>query len=97
MPITRLVCLDVGDPAGYQRYRDAMKPIFDRVGGRFLLDIQGGELLASPAPFVANRVFLIQFPDAGVAEAFFTDPDYQVIRAAHFETSVRQTFVDPLE
>ena len=87
----RLVCLDIMDPAAYAAYRAEMEPLLAQVGGRFLLDVEGGQVHHSPADFVPGRVLLIAFPSAAVAEGFFADPAYQAVRGRWFAPAVRQS------
>ena len=76
----RVVALEVTDEEGYTAYRRAMKPILASWGGRFAVDVRGSAL----RPEGANRVFVIEFPDAAAAGAFFSDPAYLAVREAHF-------------
>lgn len=87
------VSLQIEDSDLYDQYRAGMRPILERFGGRFLVDIEGGKMLLNPAEFEGNRHFLIAFPDPAQAEAFFADPDYQGVKKTYFEPSVAKTFV----
>ncbi|MFV8752617.1 DUF1330 domain-containing protein [Nannocystaceae bacterium ST9] len=85
---TLLVGLWVADPEGYRRYRAGMTPILARYGGRFGYDFVIAEVLRSEVDTPINRVFTLKFPDRATAKAFFADPEYLEVRAAHFEPSV---------
>ena len=87
----RLVCLDVADRDGYARYRAAMEPLLAACGGRFLLDVAGGDPRIHPAEFSPSRVLLIAFPSARAAADFFADPIYCAARERWFEPAVRQS------
>ena len=84
-----LVGLDVADPAGYQQYRDAMRPLLHAAGGGFRYDFEIARTLRSEATHAINRLFLIHFPDRAAKDAFFANPDYRTIRARFYEPAVR--------
>jgi uncharacterized protein (DUF1330 family) len=84
----KIVGLDVRDDSMYRRYREAMTPILHRYGGAFGYDLVVGEVLKSPVEARINRLFTMLFPAKGVADRFFSDPDYLKIRAALFEPAV---------
>lgn len=83
--------LEVRDEAEYARYRAAMTPIRERYGGRFEHDFAIARVLQSSASERINRVFAHSFPDAEKRAAFYADPAYQRVRAAHFEPAVAST------
>lgn len=82
-----LVALRVSDQDGYDRYRAAMTPLLEAVGGFFRADFRVSEALVADDPGT-NRVFVISFPDEAVKDAFFSDAEYGRIKARHFEGSV---------
>ena len=86
-----LVHLDIADADAYARYRQEMAPILERHHGHFVLDVKGGQFVHSPAPFPADRVLLLAFPDASAATAFFGDDAYVAVRSTWFEPAVAQT------
>jgi uncharacterized protein (DUF1330 family) len=80
--------LHVADDAMYRRYREGMTPILERHGGGFAYDFVVAQVLASETTRPINRVFLIRFPTAERAAAFFADPGYLAVRRAWFEPAV---------
>jgi uncharacterized protein (DUF1330 family) len=88
-----LVGLQVSDDAAYDRYRAAMKPILERFGGGFRYDFRVAEVLRSETEAPINRVFTIHFRDEAASEAFFSDPEYLVVRDEHFAPSVAATTI----
>ena len=90
MAYARLVSLAVSDAKGYARYRQEMGPIMESHTGRFVIDVDNPTVLTHPAPFVPNRMLLLEFDSEAHAAAFFADPAYQAIRAKHFAPSVDQ-------
>lgn len=88
MPLDRLMALQVADEDGYAEYRRRMTPLLEAHGGRFVLDVRVSEVLQAPADTACNRLFLIRFPDRGVHDRFFADPEYLAIRGEWFTRSV---------
>jgi len=88
-----LVALDVSDEAMYQQYRDEMAPMLRVHGGKFRHDFRVSDTLHSEAGESFNRVFVLSFPDAAAAEAFFQDPDYLLVRERYFKPSVQQAAI----
>lgn len=82
-----LVGLHVTDESSYAKYRAAMTPLLEGVGGFFRCDFRVGEVLAG-ADRRINRVFVMSFPDIATREAFFADEAYRRIRGEHFEGAV---------
>lgn len=87
-----LVGLEITDAAAYARYRAGMAPILARHGGDFGVDLEIAAVLKGPHPRL-NRVFTIRFPDRARRQAFFADPAYLAVRAAHFEPAVAATVI----
>ncbi len=88
MAYNLLIGLTVTDEAGYQAYRDGMRPILEQYGGGFSYDFRVSDVLQSQAEHEINRVFVIHFPDKSAREAFFSDPAYKEVRSQHFEPAV---------
>ena len=93
MPYERLVGLDVVDEVLYQEYRDRMSPILATYGGGFGYDFRIAETLRSRTDAKINRLFTIYFPDEAAKDAFFADPEYQVIRAETYAKAVRASTI----
>jgi uncharacterized protein (DUF1330 family) len=89
--IETLMALNVVNPELYAEYRAQMKPLLLEHGGSFGLDLWVGEILLSPLGQPFNRLFTIRFPSQERREAFFSHPEYQVIRRTLFEPSVSAT------
>ena len=88
MSYNLLIGLRVSDEAGYQAYRDAMRPILEQYDGGFSYDFRVSDVLQSKADHEINRVFIIHFPNKSARESFFSDPAYKAVRKAHFEPAI---------
>ncbi len=84
-----LVGLHESDKDGYTKYREGMTPILHEMGGYFRLDLRVSEMLQGDADDPFNRVFILSFPDESTMERFFSNEEYQSIRAEHFDSSVK--------
>src|SRR5690348_12054365 len=82
------IALNVTDKGVYQAYRDAIAGILARCGGAFRYDFLVASTFTSEAEHPINRVFVLAFRDQAGKEAFFNDPEYRRIRAAHFPKSL---------
>ena len=89
--IETLMGLNVDDRERYAEYRARMKPLLEAHGGSFGLDLWVAEVLLSPVTQPFNRVFTIRFPSLERREAFFSHPEYKLIRKTFFEPSVSAT------
>ncbi len=67
--------LKVGDPAAFQRYREAVTPLVDRFGGRFR--VRGGELDVLEGDWAWPRLVIIEFQSKDAARLFYELPEYQ--------------------
>ena len=93
MSYEMLVGLYVIDDQKYQKYREAMQPILSTYGGGFGYDFRVCEVLRSGSDAEINRVFTINFPDAGKMDEFFSNPEYLKIKQKYFESSVGSTTI----
>ena len=85
MPFENLVGLNVIDPDMYAKYRAAMTPILERMGGSIRADFEVSKVLKSPGAGTINRVFVIRFPDRAAHVAFFSNREYLRVRATFFD------------
>lgn len=69
--------LKVHDPAGFQRYREAVTPLVDRFGGRYR--VRGGELEVLEGDWPYPRLTIIEFQSRDAARLFYDSPEYQKI------------------
>lgn len=83
-----LVGVFVVDEELYAKYRAEMTPLLEAHGGRFIVDVRVETVLLAPPQAQFNRLFTIHFPNATQLQAFFSNPDYQVVRKRWFEPSV---------
>ena len=67
----------IDDPETYQRYREAVPPLVDRFGGRFL--VRGGELEVLEGAWPLPRLVIIEFQSRDAARLFYESPEYQKI------------------
>jgi uncharacterized protein (DUF1330 family) len=83
-----LVGLHVSDDESYSKYRAAMTPILESIGGSFRYDFTIDEMLKGDANPPINRLFVISFPDEAAKDGFFTDLAYVAARGEFFEPAV---------
>lgn len=69
--------LDVTDAETFARYRDAVAPLVDHFGGRYL--IRGGRSEVLEGEWPAPRLVVIEFPSREAARLFYDSPEYQQI------------------
>ena len=88
-----MVGLTVSDDKVYQEYRDAMAPILSQYGGGFRFDFVVSKVLKTESNHEINRVFAIYFASLESRNAFFSHPDYKIIKSKYFERSVTGTTI----
>jgi uncharacterized protein (DUF1330 family) len=93
MPFELMVGLLVVDHEKYAQYRAEMSPLLEAIGGRFRYDFEVARTLKSEAKHDMNRLFVIQFPDRGSRDRFFSNPKYVEIRTRLFEKSVQGMWI----
>lgn len=74
----------VDDPAGYDRYRQAIAPPLARHGARFVVRGGSQEVVEGSA---RPRTVVIEFPTLAAARACWDDPEYQAARALRLAAS----------
>ncbi len=88
-----LVGLKVIDDQIYQQYREAMTPILLKYGGEFGYDFTISKVLKSQTIDPINRLFTIRFINAKSRDAFFSNPQYLLIKQEFFSASVASTTI----
>lgn len=88
MPFERIMGIEVTDETEYHKYREAMTPLLESVGGYFGFDFKVAEVLKSETDDKINRVFTITFPCEATMNKFFTSEDYLAIKKRYFDGSV---------
>jgi len=88
-----VVGLTVIDEEVYAQYREAMAPLLHAHGGGFRYDFTVANVLKSASEHPINRVFAIYFGSKARMEAFFANPEYQVIKARYFAQAVAGTTI----
>lgn len=73
-----LAQLKITDRRLHERYREALLPLVDRMGGRLRIDGEVDVLEGDP---MTGRVMLIEFQSRDAARLFYDSPEYERIRA----------------
>lgn len=69
--------IQITDPEGFERYREAVPPIVARYGGRYL--IRGGAAETLEGEWTVPRLVVLEFADRDAAKRFYRSPEYQEI------------------
>ena len=69
--------LTVTDPEGFEAYRQAVSPVIEAHGGRFL--VRGSTVSSLEGEAGRPRIIVLEFPDKATAEGFYNSPEYQGI------------------
>lgn len=69
--------LQITDPERFERYREAVPPIVERYGGRYL--IRGAAAESLEGEWTVPRLVVLEFADRDAAERFYRSPEYQEI------------------
>lgn len=73
-----LAQLKITDRRLHERWREALVPLVDRMGGRLRIDGAVEVLEGDP---MTGRVMLIEFQSRDAARLFYDSPEYERIRA----------------
>lgn len=93
MSYEMIVGLHVTDEGIYADYREAMRPLLEKVNGGFRYDFRVSEVLKNESGQPINRVFAIYFDSKDKMDAFFGDTEYLEIKKVYFESSVSATTI----
>ena len=66
----------ITDAAKFEEYRVAVGPMIAKYGGRYLTK-GGSHKLPEGGHWKPERVVIIEFPDMGALNAWYTAPEYQ--------------------
>jgi len=85
MPAYVVAQVRVSDPAAYEEYKKLSGPAVAAYGGRFL--VRGGQIEMLEGESPAERVVLVEFPDAETARAWYDSEAYRAARAVRAPAS----------
>ena len=85
MPGYLVAQLKVHDREMFARYRDAVAPLVDRFGGRYL--VRGGKLDVLEGDWQMPRLVVIEFQSVAAARHFYESPEYQQILRLRTESA----------
>ncbi len=71
--------VEVTDQAAYEEYRQRVPAVIAAYGGRYL--VRGGASEVLEGSWHLNRCVVLEFPDMAALKAFWTSPEYRVLRA----------------
>lgn len=80
-----IAMMDVHDGAQYEEYREKVPAMIAKHGGDYI--VRGGAADVVEGTWPAGRIVVLEFPDYGAAQAFYTDPEYQPIAAIRHRTA----------
>lgn len=85
MPGYLVAQLKVHDREMFARYRNAVAPLVDRFGGRYL--VRGGQLDVLEGDWPMPRLVVIEFQSVAAARHFYESPEYQQILRLRTESA----------
>ena len=91
MPAYVIAQLTVTNSEGFENYRQAVEPIVEAHGGRFL--VSGGEIASLEGELGKPRMIMIEFPDTAAAERFYKSPEYQAVLPLRLNNSTGTVIV----
>lgn len=82
------------DSTAYRDYKQAVAPLIERFGGRYLARAARGTAIEGPA--TTGVWHLVEFPDVDAVDAFWASPDYARLRPLREDAvRVRAVLVEP--
>ncbi len=73
-----LIEAEVTDPDKYAGYRNAVNPVIEQYGGRFL--VRGGDAETFEGTYNGLRRVVLQFQSKQAARAFWDSPEYAAVK-----------------
>ena len=80
MAVYLFVSHTITDPNKFEEYRVKVGPVIAKYGGRYLSK-GGSQKLLETDRRPPDRVALIEFPDMGSLNRWYTSPEYQPLKA----------------
>jgi uncharacterized protein (DUF1330 family) len=69
--------LDVTDATKFEEYREKVRPLIEKFGGRYL--VRGGELRRLEGNLPLHRLVVLEFPTLEAAQRFYDSAEYRPI------------------
>lgn len=68
----------INDEQRYQEYRNAVVPLIERFGGKFV--VRGGKVEALEGSHDGRRMVVFEFPSMDAIHAFWNSPEYVPVK-----------------
>lgn len=78
MPAYLIVQLNVTNAEKFASYRDAVPPVVETFGGRYL--VRGGAVEVLEGSHDGRRVVVFEFPSVGAIKRFWHSPGYAEVK-----------------
>ncbi|PWB81322.1 MAG: DUF1330 domain-containing protein [Candidatus Methylomirabilota bacterium] len=78
MPAYIILDIEVTDPVGFERYKQAAAPALAVYGGKYLA--RGGRTETLEGDWSPTRLVILEFPDVGHAKQWLESPEYREAR-----------------
>lgn len=79
MPAYLIYDVEIHDPEPYGAFMQQVKPLVEKMGGRYLA--RGGAHEVLEGDWSPTRIVLFEFPDMESARALFNSEDYAPLKA----------------
>jgi uncharacterized protein (DUF1330 family) len=85
MPAYIVVEIAVGDPIGYERYKELAPSSIAAYGGRYV--VRGGAVETLEGTWSPSRFVVLEFPTSARAREWWASPEYAEAKALRQATS----------
>ena len=85
MPAFLIADINVTNDDVYKEYRSANPDIVNKFGGRYVA--LGGEVKVLEGDWHPNRTVIIEFPDMGALNAFYSCEEYAALREIRWRSA----------
>ena len=73
-----IVQVSIADEAQYQKYREAVRPLIVKFGGKFI--VRGAKVEALEGHHDGRRLVVIEFPSTEAIHAWWGSPEYAPVK-----------------
>ena len=74
-----VVDVDIFDIADYLKYQQAVRPLLEAAGARYL--VRGGEFQVIEGDYLPQRIIIVEFPSMDAIMDFYNSEPYQALDA----------------
>lgn len=83
--------IEITDPAGFEEYRQRVKPTIEKYGGKYL--VRGGKLETLEGDWHPKRLVVLEFESVEQARQWYTSQEYEELKQMRLKAAISEVIL----